>query len=316
MLPVYVLFSNCLISRRGSQLPYLFKLYLWGVLVAIDELLQSSTRCYMARSVADAASLKKGAKDKDCDNMTVTTAAPAEDSKSVGEWSWNKPSDMRAYLGFGPGEGSGSSNDDVDSQPDVTNDGMESHASSKHSKARSSKERGPNRRAKAKARLAKHLESQGKTYDPLLREKNASASMLVKGTMATAIQTKMIENTAEETEDEKTKKMEQQLLAENSLLAQVPQSQERWISMKDGEPYCQLCKKFGQMHIESKPHILRVEEDAILTAMSGTAGTTRRFSGSNGYQGPATKKALLNHYGDALMSLPAEVAKRHPSKSM
>jgi hypothetical protein len=37
----------------------------------------------MARSVADAASLKKRAKDKDFDDMTVTTAAPAEDSKSV-----------------------------------------------------------------------------------------------------------------------------------------------------------------------------------------------------------------------------------------
>jgi hypothetical protein len=102
------------------------------VLVVIDELLHwGSTRCYMARSVADAASLKKRAKDKDFDDMTVTTAAPAEDSKSVVGFS------SKDLGRFGPnpfgsvGDDSSSVASSGGSQPDVQHkDGMESHTSS------------------------------------------------------------------------------------------------------------------------------------------------------------------------------------------
>jgi hypothetical protein len=310
--------------------------YLWGVLVVIDELLHwGSTRCYMARPVADAAGWKKhGKEDKDFDNMTVATTAPGDNSKSVvGFSSKDSTSDggfsSKDLGGFGwrkewgpnpmgcVGDDSSSVPSSGGSQPDVQHkDGMESHTSSKKSKARSSKDRGPKRRAKARARLEARLAEQGKAYDPLRGEQNASASMQVKGTIATAIQAKMIENTPEETEDEKTAKMQHQLLAENSLLAKEPQNPGRWVSIKDGQPWCELCKKFGQMHVGSKQHILRVEEDAILTFLSGKAGTTRRFHGGNGFPGPATKKGILNHYGSGLMSLPAEAAILHAQKSM
>jgi hypothetical protein len=84
---------------------------------------------------------------------------------------------------------------------------MESHSSSKKSKSRPAKDRGPKRKAKALARLEAHREKKGLTgYDPGQAEKNASASMGVRGTMATAIQTEMIENNPVETVNEKNQK--------------------------------------------------------------------------------------------------------------
>jgi hypothetical protein len=70
-------------------------------------------------------------------------------------------------------------------------DGMESHASSKTSKARSSRDRGPKRKTKALARLQEYRNQQGLAeYDPNLRFKNASRWS--NETVATTLQNKKI----------------------------------------------------------------------------------------------------------------------------
>jgi hypothetical protein len=255
-------------------------------------------------------------KKRGSDLMSITTACPSTSSRG---FTSEDLGSFRSAGSVGSDDGSKSGDDECGPQPVAPrDDGMESHASSKTSKARSSKDRGPARKAKAKARLLAHLSKEGKDYDPHRRFKNASASMNEEqGIVATSLQNEMIEELPEETVREKGTKIAELVLPENSVFAIVPKNPQRWVSIINGEPYCHLCKKAGQPHLTSKLHRLRQEEDALSTLMAGISVYARRFDGAGiGYVGPATKKAISDYFGDGLTSLPAEAAKLHASKSM
>ena len=146
------------------------------------------------------------------------------------------------------------------------------------SKSRSSKDRGPKRKEKALARMLAHRASMGLDYDPQLRFINAAVTLDLDESVAADIMTSMVHDLPQETLEEKGAKIAFQTLPENSVLCKIPQDQQRWVSMKDGEPFCALCKKPGEGHVYSKQHFIRIEEDAMATIMSGLATSTRRFN--------------------------------------
>lgn len=114
------------------------------------------------------------------------------------------------------------------------------------------------------------------------------------------------------TAEEKQEKMEEEFVDKNPLLEQIPQDQDRWVSMVDDTPFCKLCNKKGWGHLTSGQHLLRIEDDAIASLMAGPAESTRRFATNHkGFLGAATKKSIMSFWGSALMSLPAEAQARH-----
>ena len=77
-----------------------------------------------------------------------------------------------------------------------------------------------------------------------------------------------------------------------------------------------LCKtKLGSTHLEGKEHIRKVEEHAAGTGMGGATTSMRRHNHGEGYAGRLCIRGMMNHWGDALMSLPKvarDVHAKHP----
>ena len=88
-----------------------------------------------------------------------------------------------------------------------------------------------------------------------------------------------------------------------------------YISMNsDGNPYCNICKKFAtESHISSGAHIKAMEEVAISDAMGGqTSSGYRRFGDL--CTGCPTKKMIMNHWGQNITFLPQYGRQIHTEK--
>ena len=90
-----------------------------------------------------------------------------------------------------------------------------------------------------------------------------------------------------------------------SLDYSVPDDMARWVQPDaDGQLFCRICKKRAtQEHLRSPTHAKRIEEDAILNAYTGRAGTTRRFAGKL-CTGRPTQQKIMQFWGDAVPHLP------------
>jgi hypothetical protein len=157
--------------------------------------------------------------------------------------------------------------------------------------------KGSTHRQKQLDRLTAHLAKQGIQYDAAEKERRrlsaASASMGIPGTAATSIQRFGIENTP-------TMPKEEVIAYLSSLKEQGLPT--HYIRSVGGEMVCVLCdKQATQQHVESGRHLLAVESQMLACALSGETDTLRRRSSkSGGYEGPATKSALMRYWGDAI----------------
>ena len=72
-----------------------------------------------------------------------------------------------------------------------------------------------------------------------------------------------------------------------------------------------MCGKWAsEDHLNAGSHILKMEEHAMGQIMAGRSLSTRRQSGI-GYQGKATKKTVLEFWGDELQSMAHFAEQRH-----
>ena len=74
---------------------------------------------------------------------------------------------------------------------------------------------------------------------------------------------------------------------------------------RPGRHFCLLCEKETTPgHLDSGPHKLKKEEDAVGTRMAGKASSTRKLTGGelgSGYLGSITKKGMLKYWGDDIL---------------
>ena len=144
---------------------------------------------------------------------------------------------------------------------------MDTKSSSKHSKARAEKDRGPKRKAKMIAKSKKHYAKLGKPWvdDPQKhRQLAAELATGMKGSVASGSHTQAIE-AKREIEAQPTS-IEDALITES----EIPLDMTKWIRMVDGHPRCMICNKWvTEWHLTSSEHVKRIEEDAIGTLMGG-----------------------------------------------
>ena len=183
---------------------------------------------------------------------------------------------------------------------------MDTKSSSKHSKSRAEKDRGPKRTASKLARTKEHYAKLGKPWvDGPKKHRQLGTELATgrKGSVASAMHTEAIE--------EKREKEAQPTPIEDALIKEIPPDMTKWIHMVNGEPRCRICQKWAtEGHLKSSEHVKRIEEDALGTLMGGEAKTTRRFNGDR-CTGVLTKKLMFEFWGDALANLPKAASEVH-----
>ena len=164
-------------------------------------------------------------------------------------------------------------------------------------------------------RAKKHKEAQGKDWDPNIRQKMAELSLsnsgpfAAKGSVAVSMHSQAIDQ-----QTAKYKEEDCDTRVEDALIKEIPVDQQRYISMKDGEPYCNLCKKVAtESHVAGGSHLLKMEESAISDAMGGSTVVGQRRFGEL-CQGVATAKLIFNFWGDAITDLPRVAKEIHAKK--
>ena len=85
---------------------------------------------------------------------------------------------------------------------------------------------------------------------------------------------------------------------------EIPESQSKYVVIKNGDYYCKICKKSGWTHITSGPHLKRLEDYCLSNMLAGDAETNRRWENTAGMQGRLDKKACYKFWGEALDNLP------------
>ena len=128
---------------------------------------------------------------------------------------------------------------------------MDTKSSSKHSKTRSEKDRGPKRKAAKLAKAKEHYAKLGKPWvdDPQKhRQLAAELATGMKGSVASGTHTKAIE--------EKREKETQPTPIEDALIKEIPPDMTKWIHMVNGEPRCMICQKCAtEGHLKSSEHV-------------------------------------------------------------
>ena len=161
---------------------------------------------------------------------------------------------------------------------------------------RSHASKGSGHASRNKKRLEQHLATLGRPYvdKDQVRLARAAAATGVRGTAAISVHAAAVAAVPEATAAERTEFL--QSLREQGLPTSFIAVNER------GENYCSLCKKHAsEEHVRSGAHIMAVERESLETALAGSAqGFRRRSSQSGGFEGGATKSALMRYWGDAL----------------
>jgi hypothetical protein len=192
---------------------------------------------------------------------------------------------------------------DGDSQMGDSDDSMTTNQTSKTSNSRAEKQRGPKRKAKKLERAKAHAAKKGLEWKTKEALDKASAELALpgwKGTTAIAQHQNLFEKKINESAPSGEARQE---MIEEAFAKEVPYDMQKWVKLKDGQAYCEICKKFATAsHLESTDHIKRMEEDAIGTLMGGNAESTRRFDGDK-CTGILTKKLMYTYWGDALEHL-------------
>ena len=140
---------------------------------------------------------------------------------------------------------------------------MDTKSTSKHSKSRAEKDRGPKRKAAKLLKVKQHYANLGKPWvdDPQkYRQLAAEMATGMKGSIASGAHTEAIE--------EKREKEAQPTPIEDALIKEIPPDMTKWIHMENGEPRCIICQKWAtEGHLTSSEHVKRIEEDALGTLM-------------------------------------------------
>ena len=121
---------------------------------------------------------------------------------------------------------------------------LDTKSTSKHSKSRAEKDRGPKRKAAKLAKVKEHYAKLGKPWvdDPQKhRQLAAELATGMKGSVASGSHTQAIE-AKREIEAQPTS-IEDALITES----EIPLDMTKWIRMVDGQPRCMICQKWWEV---------------------------------------------------------------------
>ena len=192
---------------------------------------------------------------------------------------------------------------------------LDTFTSSKVSHSRPERERGPTRKERKLLRAQKHYESQGKVFKgkEQVKQQQAELALGVKGSAASSMHSDIMEQKHLEPVPDSDEKQKQ---IEDALVKEIPVEMNRWVKMKNNEPFCVICAKVAtEGHLKSIEHLKKIEEDCIGTMMAGVAGSTRRFNGDM-CTGVPTKMKMYKFWGDALENLPSAAKQVHIKKGV
>ena len=172
---------------------------------------------------------------------------------------------------------------------------METGTSSKMSKSRPERERGPNRNEKKLKRAQQFYKEQGLEWKEVGQQREEATELAtgLKGSVASSVHAHILE----QKKNEPAPEGDEQLKAIEDALVKVDEVEMgRWIHTVDGEPRCLICNKYAtEGHLKSSDHVKRIEEDAIGTLIGGKACSTRRFNGDM-CTGVPTKKKMYQFW--------------------
>ena len=197
---------------------------------------------------------------------------------------------------------------------DSTDSSKVTSCSSKKSKARADKDRGPKRWTDKLARVRKQVEAKGGTWSDNHGTETAELVLVesgsYKGSVARANYTACINETNDSYVDEGAGAR-----VMDALIKEIPLVQARYISVKeDLGPWCNLCSKCAtEGHISSGQHKLAMEESALSDAMSGQIHKGFRRYGKL-CEGCPTKRLMMDWWGENITYLPEYAIKVHKKK--
>ena len=102
----------------------------------------------------------------------------------------------------------------------------------------------------------------------------------------------------------------------DSLIKEIPDGQEKYLKVVDGVPRCFVCgKRATERHVASQAHILKIEEEAILNIL-GSNLRSLRATKCHLCVGVATKRLILEFWGEAIQRLPEAAKRIHEEKGV
>ena len=150
--------------------------------------------------------------------------------------------------------------------------------SSKMSRSRPANQRGPKRK---KANLQRMIMDK-RRYDPnfvyrdrhTVREATSEAAAFAAGINALGAEAKGLHATVIEGVQRANQEDSQEFWKNYTDL---PESQDKWVEWRGGDAWCKICCKAGWAHINSGPHLKKLEERCLSNLLAGPSDSQRRF---------------------------------------
>ena len=188
--------------------------------------------------------------------------------------------------------------------------------SSKKSKARAERDRGPKRQAAKRERCKQHVLAKGGTWSDSHRADTAALALAESGSFKGSVATANYKACIKETNDGYVDEGPDARVTDG-LLKEITVDQARYITMRaDGNAWCHLCSKSAtEAHIASSAHMMKMEESALSDAMGGqTHEGFRRFGTL--CEGCPSKKKMMDFWGENITYLPQFAKEVHNKKKV